>query len=170
MKWLVLCALAACDWSLHRMQEQPKCTTHGTLDGSACDQLPPAGIVAVGGDAVAARPPLTRAVIDRGRDRFDRMCAPCHGLAGDSDSDVSRAMTLRRPPSLVDEAARSLADDRVYFVISRGYGVMPSYGGALAPADRWAVISYVRALQAREIAVGDVPAGVRASALEEASR
>jgi len=152
-KWLLL-ALCACDWSLHRMQEQPKCTTHAELDGERCDREPPAGTVALGA-AVPPRPQLSRALIERGRDRFNNYCAACHGVAGDGDSDVARAMTLRRPPSLVDDTARKLADDRIYFVIEHGYGMMPSYGNPLAPRDRWAVISYVRALQAREAPVSE---------------
>jgi mono/diheme cytochrome c family protein len=155
MKWMLPLLLCACDWSLHRMQEQPKCTTYGELAGSACAQMPPANIVPFGADRQPARPVLTRALIDRGRDRFDRFCAPCHGIAGDSDSDVARAMTLRRPPPLVDDVARRFPDDRIYFVIEHGYGMMPSYAVALAPADRWAVIAYVHALQTREQPVSE---------------
>jgi mono/diheme cytochrome c family protein len=154
MKWLLV-FLCACDWSLHRMQEQPKCTTHAVLDGEPCDLVPPPASIPLGADREPARPPLSRALIDRGRDRYDRMCAPCHGIAGDGDSDVARAMTVRRPPSLVDDVVRAFPDDRIYFVIGHGYGVMPSYGGALAPRDRWAVLAYVRALQAREAPVSE---------------
>lgn len=155
MRCALLLALAACDWSLHRMQEQPKCTTYAELAGSACAQPAPANIVPYGADREPPRPPLSRALIDRGRDRFDKFCAPCHGIAGDSDSDVARAMTLRHPPPLVDAAARSLPDDRIYFVIDHGYGMMPSYGVALAPPDRWAVLTYVRVLQSREQPVSE---------------
>jgi len=150
----LLVFLCACDWSLHRMQEQPKCTTHAALDGQPCDLLPPVAAVPLGTDRVPPRPQLSRALIDRGHDRFDKMCAPCHGVAGDGDSDVARAMTVRRPPSLVDDVVRGFPDDRIYYVIEHGYGVMPSYG-ALAPRDRWAVLAYVRALQAREAPVSE---------------
>src|SRR5262245_22524705 len=99
---LALFALAGCDWSLHRMQAPDKCTVNGTatrLPNDSCDLEPPTGIVAM--EAPAAQPPITRALIERGRDRFDRMCAACHGVRGDGDSPVARAMTLRRPPSLI---------------------------------------------------------------------
>jgi mono/diheme cytochrome c family protein len=135
------------------MQEQPKCTTHGELDGIACDLTPPPDIVALGADFEPARPPLTRALVDRGRNRYTTFCAPCHGIAGDADSDVARAMTLRRPPPLVDATVRAMPDDRIAFVIARGYGVMPGYASALASTDGWAVVAYVRALQAREVPV-----------------
>ena len=142
-----LAALASCDWSLHRMQEQPKCTTYGTLaaTGEPCNATPPEGTVSV--DEPAAPPPLSRALIVRGRDRFERFCAPCHGVAGDGESYVAHAMTLRRPPPLVDAAASSLSDDRILTVMAAGYGVMPSYAAAIPPRDRYAILHYVRVLQ-----------------------
>ena len=51
----LLVFLCACDWSLHRMQEQPKCTTHAALDGQPCDLLPPAAAVPLGTDRVPPR-------------------------------------------------------------------------------------------------------------------
>ncbi len=153
MKWLLV-LVCACDWSLHRMQEQPKCTIHGELAGVPCDLAPPDGVVAWHATE-PARPPLSRALIERGRDRFARVCAPCHGIAGDGDSDVARVMTQRKPPSLVADNVRQLWDERIFFVITHGYGMMPSYGGALSAPDRWAVLAFVRALQAREVAADD---------------
>jgi len=158
VRWLLLLGLAGCDWSLHRMQEPVACTVHGTtphLPNDACDLQPPDGIVAM--ELPAPPPPVTRALLERGRDRFERICAACHGLAGDGISQVARAMTLRRPPSLVDATAKSLPDDRILFVIERGYGVMPPYRAILAPADRHAVLHYVRALQQREVELAALP-------------
>ncbi|MBV8756518.1 MAG: cytochrome c [Deltaproteobacteria bacterium] len=150
MRWLALLIVAGCDWSLHRMQEQPKCTTYGTIPGTGepCAALPPEGIVPV--DEPEQPPPLTRELVLRGRDRFDRFCAPCHGIAANGDSYVASAMTLRKPPSLVDAAARSLPDDRILTVIASGYGVMPSYASAVPFADRYAILHYVRVLQQHE--------------------
>jgi len=165
VRWLVLLALAACDWSLHRMQEPVACTVHGTtphLPNGACDLQPPDGIVAM--EPPAPPPPLSRALLERGRDRFERICATCHGLAGDGISQVSRAMTLRRPPSLVDVAAQRLPDDRILFVIERGYGVMPAYRSVLAAADRHAVLHYVRALQQRDVALDALSADAQKEA------
>jgi hypothetical protein len=152
LAWAVL---AACDWSLHRMTDQPKCKTGEAtpwLASGACNQHPPDGTIEWQRPELPARPALTRALVERGRDRFERFCAPCHGVAGDGDSDVSRAMTLRRPPSLIDAAARTLSDDRIFEVVTRGYGVMPRYDVALPPGDRWAVIDFVHVLQSREVA------------------
>jgi mono/diheme cytochrome c family protein len=168
MRALALLALAACDWSLHRMQEQPKCTSFAAtrlLADGACNMVGPEGIVAFHEEG-EPRPQRTRALVERGRDRFERFCAPCHGVLADSDSTVARAMTLRKPPSLVSAEVARLDDDRVFAVITGGYGVMPSYSGALAPADRWAVLEYVRVLQHRDIALDQLTPAQR----KEASR
>lgn len=165
MRLLLVLALASCDWSLHRMQEPVGCTVHGTttlLPGGRCDLTPPDGIVAM--DPPAAPPPLTRALVQRGRNRFERICAACHGLAGDGQSEVARAMTIRRPPSLVDSAAARLTDDRILTVMTGGYGLMPAYRGLLSVSDRYAVLHYIRALQLRDVAVGELSQAEQAEA------
>lgn len=150
MKAAVVLVLAAgCDWSLHRMQEQPRCEIDGTFAGQPCDLQPPDGVVAM--EPAFTPPPVTRALVERGRDRFARFCAPCHGVEADGNSYIARAMTLRRPPSLVDAAARSLSDDRVLTVMATGYGLMPAYAPAIPLADRFAILHFVRALQQREV-------------------
>ncbi len=160
---------AGCDWSLHRMQDQPRCASHratALLEGGACDLEPPVGAVELGdaGSAVP-RPPRSLAELDRGADRFARFCAPCHGDAGDGDSAISRAMTLRRPPTLIDATVTGFSDERVFAVITEGYGVMPRYAGELVPADRWAIVDYVRALQHRVVALDALTPAQRAEAM-----
>ncbi len=158
-------ALAAGDWSLHRMQTQVRCETHGEttlIPDGECDRVPPEGVIAWR-DEPAPRPELTRVVLERGRDRFENFCAACHGLAGDGDSDVGRAMTLRKPPSLVDAGAKRWNDDRLFDAISSGYGVMPSYA-TLARRDRWAIVDYVRVLQRREVAFDSLSPELREEA------
>ena len=164
MKWLALLLVAGCDWSLHRMQEQPKCTTYGSLDGHACAALPPEGTVSV--DEPPQPPPLTKQLVLRGRDRFERFCAPCHGLRGDGDSYIARAMQLRKPPPLIDANAQKFDDNRIINVITNGYGLMPSYASALAMRDRFAILQYVRALQQRDVPIDQLSPALR----EEASR
>jgi mono/diheme cytochrome c family protein len=89
--------------------------------------------------------PLTRALLERGRTRFDVNCAVCHGYLADGVSLVARNMALRPPPSLL---ARAQQPDGWYFqVMSEGFGVMPSYASALTVEDRWAIVAYLRALQ-----------------------
>jgi len=89
--------------------------------------------------------PLTRALLERGRVRFEVNCAVCHGYLADGVSLVARNMALRPPPSLL---ARAQQPDGWYFqVMSEGFGVMPSYASALTVEDRWAIVAYLRALQ-----------------------
>lgn len=159
--------VGGCDWSLHRMQEQPKCTTGAQtslLPGGMCNLAPPSGTVAWRADLPAPRPAVDRALLVRGRDRYDRFCAPCHGLAADSDAAVSRAMLRRRPPPLVDRVVAQMSDERIEHVIRLGYGMMPSYAEVLAPADRWAIVAYVRVLQSREVELEALPLRLREEA------
>jgi mono/diheme cytochrome c family protein len=146
MKWCaLLLLLGACDWSLHRMQRQPRCEAYA---GGACWMQAPEGAVSM--DAPGPPPALDRALVERGRDRFEVFCAPCHGVLADGDSHVARAMTLRPPPSLISRAAAALPDQRILDVIAGGYGMMPSYGGALGPRDRAAILHFLRVVQAHE--------------------
>jgi len=163
---LALVALLGCDWSLHRMQEQPRCQVHQQTDllpGGQCDQQPPPGVVAYG--PAEPPPPVTRALLERGRDRFARFCAPCHGVAADGDSYVAQVMELRKPPSLVDQAASRLSDERIMTVMATGYGLMPSYAEPLALRDRYAILHFVRAMQGRVVAWSALEPAQRAEAM-----
>ncbi|MBI4508119.1 MAG: cytochrome c [Deltaproteobacteria bacterium] len=126
--------------------------TEGTMEGKPAARFPI---------------PTTRALLERGKDRYQVFCAPCHGHLGDGDSVVARNMTLRPPPSLLDARIRAMAPGRVFQVISKGYGLMPSYRLQLGEADRWAVIMYLRALQvSRQVSLNELPPALK----EEASR
>jgi len=98
-------------------------------------------------DAAASMPfPVTMALLKRGRDRFDIYCSPCHGVLGDGDGMVVRR-GFPRPPSYHIERLRSATDRHIYEVIRDGYGVMYPFADRIEPADRWAIVGYVRALQ-----------------------
>jgi hypothetical protein len=105
--------------------------------------------------------PLTRAVLETGRKRFEVNCAACHGYLGDGDSLVAKNMNLRQPPSLL---ARAGQPDGWYFqVISEGFGLMPSYASAIPVRERWAIVAYLRALQLSQTArAADLPPAERA--------
>lgn len=110
--------------------------------------------------------PLTHEVVEGGRKSFDIHCATCHGLLGDGNSQVARNMALHPPPSLLD--LPPYPDGYYYDVISVGYGLMPAYGEKLTPGQRWAVVAYVRALQASQRArLEDVPPELRPRLLKE---
>ena len=101
-----------------------------------------------GGQYVARAPfPLSRRLLETGRERFDIYCAACHGRDGDGNSEVALDMTERKPPSLLHPIVRAFPDGRIYQVIARGYGLMPSYASALSVEERWAVVAWVRVLE-----------------------
>jgi mono/diheme cytochrome c family protein len=143
-------ALAGCERGMHDMYDQPRYKRGAEAplfaDGVA-SRLPPAGAVATQDEeAVQAPPPMTRALLERGRDRYTIFCAPCHGAGGDGDGMVVRR-GFPAPPSYHQERLREADDGHLYEVISRGWGVMYPYGDRLSPADRQAVVAYIRALQ-----------------------
>lgn len=166
----VLALLAGCDWGLSRMNDQPRCEPGDAtrwLPDRRCDQLPPSGTVPWRTPKDSGPPAITRASIERGADRFMRFCAPCHGTLGDGRSAIARDMTLRPPRSLHDRQIVAYDDEQIVDVISRGYGMMPAYAELLEPADRWAVVAFVRVLQiGQNVAVDELPVRYR----EEAAR
>ena len=87
--------------------------------------------------------PLTRELLARGRDRFDAICANCHGVLGDGQSAVAMNLQLRRPPSLL----LPRPPGRIFEVATHGYGFMPGFDAQLDDTDRWAIVAYVAALQ-----------------------
>ena len=113
--------------------------------------------------------PLTRPLLERGHAEFERVCATCHGLLGDGVSVVAQKMELRPPPSLHEARIEALPRGRVFEIISRGYGLMPSLAAQVTVEDRWAVIAYLDALRAsRAVPVESLPAPMRAELQREA--
>jgi mono/diheme cytochrome c family protein len=153
--------LCACDLS---MTEQRKLTTYSPTvlwpDGTTARPLP-AGVVAQGDLARAASeknpPPVTEALLARGRERFDIFCAPCHGLAGDGDG-VIVSHGFPAPPSYYVDRLLAAPAQHFYDVMTNGYGAMFSYADRVPPHDRWAIAAYIRALQlSRRAKVAEVP-------------
>ena len=155
-------SLAGCERGMHEMYDQPKYKplTPTTLfaDGnSSRPQVP--GTIAHSAGALAGSSsgradvvvytnpqPITPALLDRGRERFNIYCAPCHSVAGDGDGMIARR-GFPSPPSYHTDRLRNAADSHFYQVITNGYGVMYSYADRIAPQDRWAIVAYIRALQ-----------------------
>jgi hypothetical protein len=99
------------------------------------------------GEFVTTLPmPVTQAVLDRGQERYDIFCSPCHSRVGDG-----RGMIVQRgfppPPSFHTQRLRQEPDGYYYDVITNGFGKMYSYSSRIQPEDRWAIVAYVRALQ-----------------------
>ncbi len=105
--------------------------------------------------------PFTRELLERGRDRFNIHCAVCHGADGHGAGIVVRR-GFPAPASYHEPRLRDAPDGHLFDVITRGYGVMLPYADRLSPADRWAVVGYIRALQLGQHApLAAVPAARR---------
>jgi mono/diheme cytochrome c family protein len=172
---------------LERMLEQPRVDPFAGSsfyrDGMAM-RAPPAGAVPIerrigdpnvvtgmadGTFAEHVPIPVDRALLERGRERFEIVCATCHGITGDGRSVVADNMELRKPPSLHEDRIRAFPAGRLYHVIDAGYGLMPSYRTSLTVDERWSVVAYVRALElSRRADVAKLPPGVRAELEREA--
>jgi mono/diheme cytochrome c family protein len=129
-------------------------------------RMPVAGTVARDADLSSAPEtfpyPVTMELLQRGRERFEIFCAPCHGRAGDGRGVVVRH-GFPAPPTYHQDALRKASDRHFYDVITNGYGAMYSYAARVPPSDRWAIVAYIRALQySRAAPVADLPAGLRA--------
>jgi mono/diheme cytochrome c family protein len=99
--------------------------------------------------------------LERGRERFDIFCAPCHSRLGDGNGMVVQR-GYRRPPSYHIERLRTAPLGHFYDVISNGFGAMPDYAAQIPPSDRWAIVAYIRALQLSQNAPASlVPPGTQ---------
>jgi mono/diheme cytochrome c family protein len=100
-------------------------------------------------------------LLDRGQERFDIYCSPCHSRIGDG-----RGIMVNRgyvpPPTFHSDRIRQIPDGQIFDVITHGVRNMPSYAGQIPPADRWATVSYLRALQrSRNATRNDIPIELR---------
>ena len=124
-------------------------------DGMAM-QAPPQGAIARDEPErlAATRPPaMSLALVERGRERFEIYCMPCHGRDG-SGNGIVPARGFPHPPDLHSDRLRAAPDRHFYDVMTRGYGVMFSYADRVPPHDRWAIAAYIRALQATGLPAG----------------
>ena len=90
--------------------------------------------------------PVTKELIDRGQERFNIYCIVCHGPVGNGDGMVVRR-GFPKPPTYHDDRLRNAPVGHFFDVISNGWGKMNPYAYQIQPADRWAIIAYIRALQ-----------------------
>ncbi len=159
------------------MDNQPKVRPQAAstffYDGAAMREPVP-GTVAVGGlkeDApfftgkgadgqfVATNPvPVDEKVVERGRDRYRIYCQPCHDARGDGRGILFQRGSVPTA-SFHQEKVLKYTDGQIFDVITNGQGLMAAYRWPIPPADRWAIVAYLRTLQRERAArAADVPA------------
>jgi mono/diheme cytochrome c family protein len=111
--------------------------------------------------------PVSMQVLERGQERYNIYCTPCHSRVGNGDG-----MIVERgyKPAGNYHDAKRLAQplSHYFYVMTNGYGAMPDYSAQLPPADRWAVAAYIRALQLSQNAKpSDVPSGTQIQSLPD---
>jgi mono/diheme cytochrome c family protein len=115
----------------------------GRVDGKLVDEFPF---------------PVTAKVLERGQQRFNIYCSPCHDYTGSGNGMIVQR-GFPAPPSYHTDRLRQAPAGHFFEVITDGYGAMYSYAARIAPRDRWAIVAYIRALQLSQHAtLPDVPA------------
>ena len=100
---------------------------------------------------------LSREMLERGQNRFNIYCTPCHARTGDGDGMVVQR-GFKRPPSFHIERLREAPSGHFFEVMTKGFASMPSYAVQIEPRDRWAIVAYIRVLQRSQNAtLKDVP-------------
>lgn len=139
----------------HLRQDEPYFT--GAENGTWIDRLPM---------------PLTKALLDRGEERFNIFCSPCHGRLGNGQGMIAqRGFALRRPVgNYHTDRLRKMPAGYYYDVITQGYGTMYGYASRIEPQDRWAIVAYVKALQlSQNVPAGSLTAAQRADLAKDMS-
>lgn len=150
--FLLLLILAGCGES---MDHQNRLKTYGTAPfptwpavGEALTPVP--GTVArddLAREAAILHPPaVNTALLQRGRQRYDIYCAPCHSLTGNGEGIIV-ARGFPKPVSFQDPGQRQQSAQHLMDVIGQGHGAMYGFYDRVEPADRWAIIAYIRALE-----------------------
>ncbi|HEX4048514.1 MAG TPA: cytochrome c [Elusimicrobiota bacterium] len=165
----------------HGMEEQPKLVAFQAsrffADGRAARPRVP-GTVARGRmhldelldtGKIAARPvdlfpfPIDAAALDRGRERYDIDCSPCHDRLGSGDGMVVRR-GFPRPPSFLSARLRAAPAGHFVDVMAEGFGRMYPFSDRVSARDRWLIAAYIRALQlSRDAPLSDAPPADRAA-------
>ena len=105
---------------------------------------------------------VTRELMERGKQRFNITCAMCHGAAA-AGNGITKQYGLATVVTLQDERIRKMSDGEIFNTITNGKNTMMAYGPNVIVADRWAIITYLRALQrSQNAAIADVPENHRA--------
>jgi mono/diheme cytochrome c family protein len=111
------------------------------------------------------------ALVHRGQQRFNIYCTPCHSKVGDGMGTVVRRTNGRLTdpknpnsppvtpgplsgiPDFTIARIRQMPDGQVFNTITHGLSRMPAYAAQIPIEDRWAIVSYLRALQLSQMAM-----------------
>ena len=103
--------------------------------------------------------PVTQENLDRGQERFNIYCTPCHDATGSGNGMVVQR-GYPQPPSFHIDRLRQIEAGYFFDVMTNGFGRMPDYRAQVTPRDRWNIVAYIRALQlSQHAATADVPGG-----------
>jgi len=163
------------------MDQQPKYKPQSEgvfFEDSSAMRIPVPGTVAQGwlmddiefytgmnpelGKPIAKSPvEITLTGLQRGQERFNIYCSPCHSRIGDG-----RGIMVQRgyvpPPSFHDDLIRNYPDGHIFDVIGNGIRNMPGYAQQITEEDRWLIVNYLRALQrSQNASIEDVPVELR---------
>ena len=148
LAFVALLALAGCRNMVQQARYDEYEANPLYSDGMAM-QHPPEATVAQDAPQVRAaeqRPQLTKALLERGRERFAIYCTPCHAQDGSGQGMIT-SRGFPHPPDFRSARLRAAPASHIYDVIGNGYGVMYSYADRVSPEDRWAIAAYIRVLQ-----------------------
>ena len=170
---VLACALFAsgCERQVRSMYDQPRYDAGEASplwrDGKAARPPVPGTVAAAAGDIAGtssarkgqdvpqqwrvaetanAPPPVTKALLVRGQERFSIYCVPCHSVLGDGDGPVAQH-GFPHPPTYHQARLRDAPDRYLFDVITNGHGIMYGYADRVDAQDRWAIVAYIRALQ-----------------------
>jgi hypothetical protein len=109
--------------------------------------------------------PATLEVLERGQERYNVYCTPCHSRVGNGIGMIVQRGYMKAG-SFHSKRLETAPLGHFFHVISNGYGAMPDYSAQIVPADRWAIVAYIKALQLSQKATqADVPAGAHVESL-----
>jgi mono/diheme cytochrome c family protein len=126
--------------------------TTGLVDGKEGDGLPF---------------PVTAQVLARGQERYNIYCTPCHSRVGNGIGMIVQR-GYNKAGSFHTKRLETAPLGHFFHVMTNGYGAMPDYASQVSPADRWAIVAYIRALQLSQHATqADVAAGAHVEPLKD---
>jgi mono/diheme cytochrome c family protein len=167
----LLLLLVACDQNMNQQKKLPPYRASSLFGGLAMLMPVPGTVARDAQPDTAPQPPtITAELVARGAERFGIYCTPCHGRIGNGQGMVVQR-GFPAPPSFHIDRLRAAPASHFYDVITNGHGVMYSYAARVAPADRWAIVAYIRALQmSQHVALASLSPEDRQALTQEAGR